>query len=53
MSLMVVERKARKRCADCVALVEGKDGAWVCDEANAPITDVRSCGEWEDDRGKL
>ena len=30
----------RCNCADCVCLVEGNNGEWICDEVNKPVEEV-------------
>ena len=37
---------AEERCADCIALVEGENGEWICDECGKNIYDVEECLEW-------
>ena len=32
-------------CANCVCLVEGINGEWVCDEVNKNIEDIKHCPE--------
>lgn len=32
-----------KRCRDCVSLVEGENGTWVCDEACVPCSSIKKC----------
>lgn len=32
-------------CENCVCLVEGNKGEWVCDEVNKPIEEVTHCPE--------
>lgn len=32
-------------CANCVCLVEGNSGEWICDEANKPIEELEHCPE--------
>ena len=36
-------------CENCVCLVEGTNGEWVCDECQKPIEEVRHCPEFYDD----
>ena len=35
-------------CQDCVCLVAGDNGEWVCDEMNKPIEEVENCPEQVD-----
>lgn len=35
----------KEQCADCVCLVEGFDGTWICDESNKPCVEVKKCPE--------
>ena len=35
----------RSRCEDCVCLVEGDNGEWVCDELNQKVEEVKDCPE--------
>ena len=37
--------KCERRCQDCICLVEGKNGEWVCDEAEKEIHSVSECPE--------
>ena len=32
-------------CANCVCLVEGINGEWVCDEVNKNIENIKHCPE--------
>lgn len=32
-------------CENCVCLVEGNNGEWICDEVNKPIEEVKHCPE--------
>ena len=32
-------------CANCVCLVKGINGEWVCDEVNKNIEDIKHCPE--------
>lgn len=49
-------------CVNCVCLVEGINGEWVCDEVNKNIEDIKHCPEetnfWseegiEDDKNRI
>ena len=33
----------RSRCQDCICLVEGDNGVWVCDELNQKVEEVKDC----------
>ena len=35
----------RSRCQDCICLVEGDNGEWVCDELNQEVEQVKDCPE--------
>ena len=35
----------KETCTDCICLVEGNAGEWVCDEAQKPIEKVEICPE--------
>ena len=35
----------REDCADCVCLVEGNAGEWLCDECQKVIEEVEKCPE--------
>ena len=35
----------RSRCEDCICLVEGDNGEWVCDELNQEVEQVKDCPE--------
>lgn len=36
----------KEYCQDCVCLVEGDNGEWVCDECQKPIDEVEYCPEF-------
>ena len=33
----------KSRCTDCANLVEGSNGAWVCDESELEIHEIDEC----------
>ena len=33
----------RSRCEDCICLVEGDNGEWVCDELQKKVEEVKDC----------
>lgn len=33
----------KSRCTDCANLVEGSNGAWVCDESELEIHEIDKC----------
>ena len=35
----------KEDCKDCVCLVEGDNGKWVCDEVDRNIKDINECPE--------
>lgn len=35
----------KEQCQDCVCLVVGDNGEWVCDECQKPCSDVKRCPE--------
>ena len=35
----------REFCRDCVCLVEGDNGEWVCDECQKTVEEVTECPE--------
>ena len=35
----------KSHCADCVCLVEGPNGEWICDEAGVKISELSHCPE--------
>lgn len=35
----------REFCMDCVCLVEGTNGEWVCDECQKTVEEVEVCPE--------
>ena len=35
----------REHCADCVCLVAGENGEWICDECQKPVEEVEHCPE--------
>jgi hypothetical protein len=37
-----------KHCQNCVALVEGPQGEWICDEKQKPISEIEICPETTD-----
>ena len=38
----------REFCTDCVCLVEGDNGEWICDECQMPVEEVEKCPEGEE-----
>lgn len=38
----------REFCANCICLVEGDNGEWVCDECQKTVEEVTECPESED-----
>lgn len=32
-------------CANCICLVEGNNGEWICDEVGKPIEKIENCPE--------
>lgn len=36
-----------ERCADCIFLVEGENGEWICDECEERCDAIDKCGEWD------
>lgn len=34
-----------ERCRDCICLVAGSNGEWICDEAERPCSEVKHCPE--------
>ncbi|MEE0991537.1 MAG: hypothetical protein UH542_00965 [Bacteroidales bacterium] len=45
MKKILTEDAARLRCCNCVALVEGKGGTWMCDEEGTTCQEVLICPE--------
>ncbi len=41
------EQARRERCQDCVCLVGGDNGEWICDQFEAECEDIEDCPEWE------
>jgi hypothetical protein len=39
-----IERRL-ERCRDCICLVAGRNGEWICDEAERPCSEVEHCPE--------
>ena len=37
----------RESCADCVCLVEGDNGEWICDECGKEVETINNCPETE------
>lgn len=37
----------KEDCRDCVCLVEGDAGEWVCDEEGKPVEEIDICPECE------
>ena len=35
----------KEQCQDCVCLVAGDNGEWICDECQTPCEDVKRCPE--------
>ena len=35
----------REFCTDCVCLVEGEHGEWICDECQKKVEEVKKCPE--------
>ena len=36
-----------ERCSDCICLVEGENGEWICDEYEERCDAIDKCGEWD------
>ena len=41
----------RAFCADCICLVEGESGEWICDELEEKIENVQQCPNEDPDAG--
>jgi len=41
----------KKDCRDCVCLIEGEKGEWICDELDRKISKIDECPERENGRG--
>ena len=39
-----IERRL-ERCRDCICLVAGSNGEWICDEAERTCSEVEHCPE--------
>lgn len=39
----------RNFCRDCICLVEGDNGEWVCDECQKTVEEVTECPETDDE----
>lgn len=35
----------RESCVDCISLVEGENGEWICDECQKCIEEIKRCPE--------
>lgn len=35
----------REQCQDCVCLIEGFNGTWICDECQQPCVEIKRCPE--------
>lgn len=45
---------AQDRCHDCIALINGDDGSFICDETGQHIEDIIQCQEWSNpDDGRI
>lgn len=40
-----VKESYAERCRDCICLVAGRNGEWICDEAERPCSEVEHCPE--------
>ena len=43
----------REECMDCVCLVEGDAGEWICDEEGKPVEEIEVCPEITNEIDKL
>lgn len=37
--------KKQQRCQDCICLVGGDNGEWICDELESLCEDIENCPE--------
>jgi hypothetical protein len=42
----------KERCRDCICLVQGDNGEWICDEKQMEINSVERCPEGMDDESE-
>lgn len=40
-----LSKEVKERCTNCVCLVEGNQGQWMCDEQNLPCMSISTCPE--------